>query len=350
VPDVCAVPRLCSLATAVPPHRVDQGLARGFAADLFAGAHADLARLLPLFHNAGIEQRHLAMPPAWYRQAHGLAERNRRYLEIAEMLLLEAAEAALARAGLDASEIDAVVTVSSTGIATPSLEARIGDRLGLRGDVERTPLFGLGCAGGVLGLARAGALARARPGARVLLLVVELCSLTLRHGDRSKANLVACALFGDGAAAAVLASEGDGPRLSATGERRWPASLDVMGWTVEDDGLGVLFAVAIPQIVRARMAEATAAFLATAGLGLGDVDRFVCHPGGARVIEALEESLGLGANALADARAVLARYGNMSAPTVLFVLERALADPTWRRGLISALGPGFSVGFGLLER
>lgn len=340
-------PRLLALATAVPPHRAEQGLARRFAADLFQGSFADLARLLPVFDHAGIEERRTAMPPAWYAHDHGPGERNRAYLATAEALLLEAAGKALDRAGLRAADIDAVVSVSSTGIATPSLEARIGERLGLRADVERTPLFGLGCAGGVLGLARAGALCA--PGRRVLLLVVELCSLTLRRNDRSKANLVACALFGDGAAAAVL-GEGDGPTLIAWGEHRFVDSLEVMGWRVEDDGLGVLFAVDIPMIVRERLPAVILRFLADAGQAPDSVDRWVLHPGGAKVLAALESGLGLGPSALDDAREVLRRFGNMSAPTVLFVLERALAEPSWRRGLLGALGPGFTAGLALIER
>ena len=191
------------------------------AAALFADAMPDIDRLLPLYDNAGIERRCSAQPLAWHAEGHGFAVRNASFIETAEELLADAARTAIARAGIEPDGVDAVVCVCSTGIATPSLDARVAERLGLRHDVVRTPIFGLGCGGGVMGLARAAALARANPGSRVLLLVVELCTLALRLSDRSKANLVACALFGDGAAAAILSTDLPGPRLGVTGEHRW---------------------------------------------------------------------------------------------------------------------------------
>lgn len=342
--------RLAGLATAVPPHVLRQEVAAAATAELFRAAMPDVDRLMPVFANSGIERRFSARPIDWHLAAPGFAARNAAFVETAETLLLEAAELALERAGVGAEQIDAVIAVSSTGIATPSLEARIGDRLGLRGDVERTPVFGLGCAGGILGFARAASLAVARPGSKVLLLVVELCSLAFRLNDLSKANLVACALFGDGAAAVVLSTDADGPEVAASGERRWPGTLDVMGWTIEDDGLGVLFSISVPDIARREMRAAADAFLAAHGGTREEVDRWICHPGGTKVVEALESALQLPSGRLADSRSILRDYGNMSAPTVLFVLERALAEPGWRTGVMTALGPGFSAGFVRLAR
>jgi alkylresorcinol/alkylpyrone synthase len=342
--------RLLGLATALPPYGFSQDEARAEAARVFAGAFDDLDRLLPLYAASGIEQRWSARPLEWHAAGHGFAERNAVFLETAEALLADAATRATTAAGLALRAIDHIVAVCSTGIATPSLDARVAERLRLRPDVVRTPLFGLGCGGGVMGLARAAALARAEPGSLVLLLVVELCTLALRLGDRSKANLVACALFADGAAAALLSTTGDGPAVAATGEHRWPETLDVMGWTVEDDGLGVLFSVRVPEVVRLHMRAATESFLARHGLALADIERWICHPGGAKVVRGLEEALALPPDELDDARAVLRRGGNMSAASVLFVLERALAADGWRRGLMTAMGPGFSAGFALLER
>ena len=342
--------RLGSIATAVPPFVLPQATAKAEAAKLFTGAMPELQRILPLFDNAGIDSRRSAVPLGWHLAGHGFGARNAAFIAAAEDLLVEAAQAALGRAGLDVAAVDQVVTVCSSGIATPSLDARVAERLGMREDLVRTPVFGLGCAGGVLGLSRAAALARSAPGSVVLLLVVELCSLTLRLHDRSKANLVACALFGDGAAAALVGTGLDGPILGAAGETRWPHTLEVMGWRVEDDGLGVLFSVKVPEIARTGMRTATGRFLDRNGLSLGDIDHFVCHPGGAKVVDALEEAFGLDAGALADSRAVLREFGNMSAATVLFVLERALAEGGWRRGLMTTLGPGFTAGFQLIER
>jgi alkylresorcinol/alkylpyrone synthase len=212
----------------------------------------------------------------------------------------------------------------------------------------RLPVFGLGCAGGVLGLARAASLARAHPGARVLFLVVELCALTFRKRDQSKSNIIATALFGDGAAAALLDAEAEGPALAAWGEYTWPDSLDVMGWDITDDGLGVLFSRDIPTLVRTQFREAADGFLRGRGLTLADIDGFICHPGGAKVITALEDSFGIPEGTLDEARAVLRQYGNMSAATVMFVLERMLAR-RGRRSLMTALGPGFTAGFLTLE-
>jgi alkylresorcinol/alkylpyrone synthase len=265
-------------------------------------------------------------------------------------LLKEAAEHCLDRAGVSFDEIDAVVTVSTTGIATPSLDAQLMEVLPFRRDLQRLPVFGRGCAGGVTGLARAAALARAAPGSKVLLLVVELCGLTFRAQDLSKSNIIATALFGDGAAAALLSTSGAGPRVKGWGEHTWPQSLDVMGWTVKDDGLGVLFSRDIPTLVRDELRQAADRFLARHGLNRLDLAGYICHPGGAKVLDALEDAFELPHGALAHARATLRDYGNMSAVTVLFVLERLLgAIPRTGRYLMSALGPGFTASFALLE-
>lgn len=341
--------RLWGLETALPPHVIDQAEARDEAARLFA-ADPSLLRLLPVFDHAGIRRRYACVEAGWHHRQAGFAERNRLLVAWAQTLLEDAITRLLAASGVDRDEIDALVTVCSTGIATPSLDALLAESLGLRADLERTPLFGLGCAGGVLGLGRAARLAAARPGSKVLLCVVELCTLTLRPGDLSKANLVACALFGDGAAALLLSTEGDGPRIGLSGEHRWPKSLEVMGWRIEDDGLGVLFSPEIPELVRRSLRPALDSFLASAGLEPGDVDRFLCHPGGAKVLEALTEALPLSAADRGDAAAILEAYGNMSAPTVLFLLARGLEDGAWRRALLTAMGPGFTAGFCLIER
>lgn len=343
-------PRLAAVATAVPPHRLGQGDVAARARRVFGARRVwAFERLAPAFGHAGIETRYGCAAPEWYEAEHDWPERNNLFLTAALDLIEAAAERALAKAGLGARDIDALVTVSTTGIATPALDARLMDRMPFRRDVLRLPVFGLGCAGGVLGLARAADLVRAMPGRRVLLLVVELCSLTFRIQDSSTANIIAAALFGDGAAAAVVDSAADGPALGAAGEHTWPDSLDVMGWRVEADGFGVLFSRDIPTLVRRDLRAAADVFLARNGLALGGIDGFACHPGGAKVMDALEDAFDLAPGALADARAVLRDYGNMSAPTVLFVLERMLAADPRRRLLLSALGPGFTAGFLLVD-
>jgi alkylresorcinol/alkylpyrone synthase len=335
------------MATAVPRFALAQSDVVNRVERLFPDIAPDLlARMLPVYENAGIATRYSCVPGDWYERPHGWAEKNALYLEHAVDLLESAARRALRRADLGVDRVDAVVAVSTTGIATPSLDALLMERLGLRRDVARLPIFGLGCAGGVIGLARAGAMTGH---GTVLLLVVELCALTFRRDDQSKSNVVASALFGDGAAALVIGGAGRGPAIVATGEHTWPNSLDIMGWSVEDDGLGVVFSRDIPSLTRTEFRRAAEAFLARHGLRVADIDAFVCHPGGAKVLDALEEAFALPPGGLAEARAVLRDYGNMSAVTVFFVLERMLAAGRSGRMLLSALGPGFTAAFALLE-
>lgn len=345
------VPRLCALATAWPKHVLDQTAVAAHASRMFAATHGGFERLAPIYRNAEIETRHSCVPIDWYLEPHGFSERNNLFLDNATALLETAANLALAEAGLDADQIDAVVTVCSTGIATPSLDARLMQRMGFRPDLKRLPVFGLGCGGGVIGLARAADLARARPESRILLLVVELCALTFRTQDRSKSNLVATALFGDGAAAAVISCRDDatGPRLGASAEHTWPDSLDVMGWDVADDGLKVVFSRDIPTLVAEDFRPVVDRFLTANGLALDQIGGFICHPGGARVLEALEACLELPAGRLVHARDVLRAHGNMSSATVLFVLKAALDAGEPGPHLLTALGPGFTASLMLVE-
>jgi len=347
-----AVPvRLLSLATAVPPHVLHQREVVARARYLFQRNGLNIDRLLPVYANAGIDTRYSCVPIDWYQEASGWKSRNELFVENAGKLLCRAAEQCLAEAGVAAEMVDTVVAVSTSGIATPSLDARLMEILPLRRDVQRLPIFGLGCAGGVLGLARAAAMARAEPGSTVLFLVVELCGLTFRSHDMSKSNVIATALFGDGAAAALVSSAGseDRPVIAGWGEHTWPDTLDVMGWRVEEDGFGVLFSRDIPAIVHDRYGAAVDAFLTRRSLTRADLDGMLCHPGGAKVVDALEEVFGLAPGGMADAREVLRAYGNMSAATVLFVLDRALRRGVRGRQLLSSLGPGFTAAFALLE-
>lgn len=352
---------LASLATAAPSYVLRQEDVVTTAKSIFAGRRIDIDRLLPAFANAGIGTRRSCVPIDWYLEPSDWKTRNQLFIDNALDLLEAATLDCLGQAGLQPDEVDAIVAVSTTGVATPSLDARLMDRLAFRRDVNRLPIFGLGCAGGVIGLSRSAALARARPGSKVLCLVVELCALTFRANDRSKSNVIATALFGDGAAAVLLESAGSEPstptsqveaptlRIAGSGEFTWPGSLDVMGWEVENDGLGVLFSRDIPALIHERMGAALDGFLADQGLTRADVDGYVCHPGGAKVITALEEVFGLEPESLAEARAVLRDFGNMSAVTVLFVLERMRAAGMRGRYVMTALGPGFTAGFQILE-
>jgi alkylresorcinol/alkylpyrone synthase len=248
--------------------------------------------------------------------------------------------------------------VSSTGLATPGVDARIATTLGFRPDVRRTPIWGLGCAGGAAGLSRARAFALADPGCHVLLIALELCSLTFQRNERSKRNLVAASLFADGAAAAVVTCEpehrnGTAPlELAAAGSTLWPETLDVMGWEVDGDGLHVVFSRDIPTFIRERVRSSLDTFLEASGLDRTALDHVVAHPGGPKVITAYEETLGLPPDTLRHAREVLRDCGNMSSPTCLFVLERFMEGGDIAPGdiaVLTALGPGFGAEYVLLR-
>lgn len=341
-------PRLLALKSAVPPYVIDQADAAEGAQNLFSKVR-DMAKLFPVFANTGIARRYSCVPIAWYLEDHGWKDRTQLYIENAVNLLEKVTRALLDEAGLEPHEIDNIVVASTTGIATPSLDALLVERMGLRRDIQRLPIFGLGCAGGVTGLSRAADIAAARPGSKVLFLVVELCALTFRKNDISNSNIVATALFGDGAAGAILSTEGAGPVFGAAGEHTWSNSLDVMGWDMAEDGLKARFAQSIPALVTNDFRSMLDGYLARNGIALSDIDAYACHPGGAKVLDALEDALELQRGALAHSRSVLRDFGNMSAVTVLFVVERMEVMKKAQRTLLTALGPGFSASFLMLD-
>jgi len=341
---------LVSLATAVPPYVVEQSEAKARAREAFGGKKALFDRLSGVFDNAGIARRHIVAPQDWYMTSHGWHDRNAVYLEAAEKLFIEAATSAIEKAGLTPADIDGVVTVSTTGIATPSLDARCFKRLGFRPDVRRVPVFGLGCAGGVNGLSIASRLALADPGSLWLFVTVETCSISIQLNTDDPAAIVATALFGDGAAAAVVTSGLHSlAHITGSAEKLWPDTLRIMGWDVEDSGLSVVFDRAIPPFVEAELADAVGAMCGDLGVSRDEIDRFCCHPGGVKVIDAIEGALNLNQGELNLEREVLNDYGNMSAPTVMFVLDRLLKQGLPERVLMTAFGPGFTCAGLMLE-
>jgi alkylresorcinol/alkylpyrone synthase len=336
-------------ATVVPPHLLQQADVAKRMHSVFKRLFTRYPGLTDVFTNAGIERRYSVRPIEWFDEPRDWPQRTQAYLEGADALFIAAAEKALKRAKLSARDIDVIVTVSSTGIATPSIEARVARQLGFRPEVNRVPVFGLGCAGGVSGLAVGAQLARAQPGAVVLVVVIELCTLAFRLDRLTKADVIAAALFGDGAAAVVLRADGGegGVQIGAAREHLWPGTLDIMGWSVDPIGFGVLLSRSLPRFVEERLAAPARRFLKTEGLN--GMTRFICHPGGAKVLASVEAALELQTGTLVDERRVLRDYGNMSAPTVLFVLERALAGGFSGRAILSALGPGFTASFLAIE-
>ena len=350
-------PRLRALVTAVPKHVLPQDKVRD-SVRAYASTRTGLfEHLEPVFANARIETRYACEPFDWYLQPRDFGEKSRSYAEHATALCAEAAEKALAASGLTAAEIDALVVVSTTGVVTPSLDARLMNLMPFRRDTMRLPIFGFGCAGGVLGLTRAAQITRSRPGMRCLVIVVELCTMAIRHDRLTPSNIVATALFGDGAAAAIIQSpaapgeEDGGPfigRVGPGGEHCWRDTLDIMGWRVDGLGLDVVFHYSIPEVVANDYPATLAGFLERNGIRREEIDRPCCHPGGVKVIEALEGVYGLAPGALDFEREVLRDFGNMSAPTVLFVLERMVKAGIAGTVLMSSLGPGFTAAFQML--
>lgn len=332
--------RLIGLGTAVPPYELPQDLVRVTARRLLAHRFPDFDRLAKAFTNAGIDKRYSVAPLDWFEQTRDWPERTNRFVEGATTLFAAAAGRALEAAQLRPEDVDTIVTVSSTGIATPTLEARAMQHMTFRNDVQRVPIFGLGCAGGVTGLAVAARLAAQQPGSKVLLVCVEACTLSFRTDRLRKADIIATVLFGDGAAAALLSTNGTGPAIGTGEERTWRGTLPMMGWNVDPDGFGVVFDRSIPDFVKSHLASAIGG--AVRRLGISEITRMVCHPGGAKVVEAIESTLRLDPGSLDHEREVLRDYGNMSSPTVLFVLQRVLEGVKRGSLLLSALGPGFT--------
>lgn len=334
---------LKALATAVPGNLVLQSDAAEVASEVFESRYSEFRRLKAVFETAGIHKRQLAQPIEWYLEPKNWPERGEAYLEAGTALFVEAAQLVLDQAELTPKDIDTIVAVSSTGIATPGLEARAFNQMGFRSDVKRVPVFGLGCAGGTSGLALAARLAQAEPGTNVLIVIVELCSLSFRFDMLTKANIVASALFGDGAAAAIVNADDSSDIVIEGGqEHTWPDTLNIMGWSVDQEGLGVIFDRAIPPFARKHLAPAVDSMLGGLNMKRDDFNRFAFHPGGQKVVAAIETALELGQGSLNVEREVLRDFGNMSAPTVLFVLERLMKEGLPKRTLITALGPGFT--------
>jgi alkylresorcinol/alkylpyrone synthase len=347
-------PILRAVGRALPPHRADQETIIGALRGLWADRHHNVDRLAELHRAARVEERHLALPLDEYRQLGSFAEANRRWTELAVELGAAAIEDALRRAGLTAADVDHLLFVTTTGVATPSIDARLAGRIGARPDLLRTPIFGLGCAAGVAGTARAADYLRAYPDRVAVVLSVELCSLTLQQDDLSVANVIATGLFGDGAAAVVLAGAargGDGPRLVASAARLYEGTDQVMGWQVVDSGFRVLLAAEVPRLIRAHIAEDVDGFLAGRGLERAAIRHWIAHPGGPRVLEAVQAALALPAPALARSWRSLARVGNLSSASALFVLAEHLDDAApvpGDLGVLLAMGPGFAAELALL--
>lgn len=341
---------IAGIGTALPPYVVDQPTVRSIVEALFPDLPPSLTRVLSTFSHEHIATRHFVRPADWYGQQHGFGETNDVFIAEAVELATRAALAALSDAGLAAGDVDAVVVASTTGLATPSVDAAVAQRLGCKPTVTRMPIVGLGCAAGVSGLSRSADLCKAGHNV-VLFVAVEICSVTMQRSDRSKSNLVGTSLFGDGAGAVVIATSGRHGAIEQRYSHLFPQTEDIMGWDVIDTGLKVRFSRDIPAFVTMSVAPVLDMALQSWGITRADIDRIIPHPGGAKVLDAYASVLQRPVSDMQIAKDVLKHCGNMSSATVLFVLEQTLKEHASLSGrsLMTALGPGFSAEFLLLS-
>jgi alkylresorcinol/alkylpyrone synthase len=346
------MPSIVAVRTASPPYKFDQNDVRRLAGRLFSAASFDVAQMQAVFANTTIRERYFCVDPDWFEEDHGFAQKNRTYLEQGVELAEKAVSDVCRSAGISPQEIDHIFFISSTGIATPSLDAHLFNRLRFKGSILRTPIWGLGCGGGIAGIGRAHDWLRAYPEKTALVVCLELCGLTFIQNDLSKSNFIAASLFGDGCGALLMVGDRHagtpspvhGLLIEGTGSVTWEDSLDVMGWEIADEGLKVVFSKSIPDIVQQSARAAVVEFLEQHGLSLTDIRYFLAHPGGAKVIEAYKQALNLEEWQLRSMREVLAGFGNMSSATVVFVIEHFLRSSDYRKSdrvLSTALGPGF---------
>jgi len=353
------MPKIVSISESVPQNEIEQKQVAVFARELFVNVYKDIERLLKVFENGQIEKRHFAKPLSWYQAHHTLEEKNSAYIETAVPLGMNAIEDCLSssqflKERIPYEEIEAIFFISSTGMATPSIEARIMNKLPFSCHTKRIPIWGLGCAGGAAGLSRAFEYCQAYPNAKVLVLSVELCSLTFQPNDLSKSNLIGTSLFADGAACALVCGDESNieenmrnnvsPKIMASQSTLMPESMDVMGWEIKNDGLFVVFSRNIPSIIEGWLKPNVTEFLRSNRLKLEEIHNFIAHPGGKKVLEAYVSSLSLPYSMIEISQEVLTRFGNMSSATILFVLKKFMEKKNLAGtyGLCTALGPGFS--------
>jgi alkylresorcinol/alkylpyrone synthase len=343
--------RVISVGTAEVPYIFSQKDIKEYVYKLFSDNAHLIDRIIGVFDNSGIEYRHFAHLPEWFDKPRGFIERSDSFLKNSIALSKSAISDCLEECGAEYSDFDHIIFVSSTGVTTPTVDAHLVNELRLDRHIKRSPLWGLGCVGGATGLSRALEYTRAYPQSAVMVVCVELCSLAFQKEDYSKSNIVALALFSDGAAACLVA--GSAHKLYAKSDinllgshsTTFDDTLDVMGWEIVENGFKAIFSKDIPTIVRDKVSPSVLDILRAHGLTPEDLKHFILHPGGPKVLKAYEESLGCAEEAFEDSRKVLSEHGNMSSPTVLYVLKEFIKKRDYKSGdygIISALGPGFT--------
>jgi alkylresorcinol/alkylpyrone synthase len=348
------MPFIAATSSVNLPYKTPQQEVKKQAHELFSANFPQTDRLIFAFDNTEIITRNFCKPLSYYAEPNTFEERNNDYIELALKYSVQAIEECVVKANIEKEDITDILFVSTTGLATPSMDALIINKMRLNPHINRTPVWGLGCGGGVSGMAKACTVAKANPDAVVLLVAVELCSLTLIKSDYSKSNFIGSSLFSDGIAACIVKGDNHGSNQSinyiASSSKLYYDSLEVMGWEFQDTGFKVLFSKDIPTFLHEHINEDITEFLDKHNLQLRDIKNFIFHPGGKKVLDAYTEALGVEGDFLHHTRSVIADYGNMSSATVLYVLERFMSQGYEDGyGLMVAMGPGFSSEMVLLK-
>ncbi|QHE52466.1 type III polyketide synthase [Pontibacillus sp. HMF3514] len=349
---------ITSVGVSLPVYELHQKDIKSFIQHIFPRERREVERLLPVFEHASVEKRQFVVPMDWFDKDHTFQDRNDTYVEQALKHSLHAVDDCLKndtflQEQIPYEAIDMIIFVSSTGIATPTIDARMMNERPFRDDVKRVPLWGLGCAGGGAGMSRAMEYTKAYPDANVLVVCVELCSLTFQKDDHRKSNFIGAALFGDGISAALVLGEQSPyltqkrkvvPKMQTASSKLKKEALDVMGWNINNDGFQVVFARSIPSLVESFWKDHVTTFLERNDLSPQNIPFFVAHPGGKKVLQAYEEVLQCSSDKFKHSYDVLKNHGNMSSATVLYVLKKWMEEEQeiGTTSVMAALGPGFS--------
>jgi alkylresorcinol/alkylpyrone synthase len=350
------MPTLAAISKIDFPYRVNQQEVKQYSMRLFAPSFPQIERMLSAFDNTGIKTRNFCKPLDYYDSVHTFQQQNDEYIRLSLEYSVKAIDDCIASAQIKKEDITDIIFISTTGLSTPSMDALIINKMRLSQNIGRMAIFGLGCGGGVSGYSKANILAKANPDAVVLLIVVELCSLTFLRNDFSKSNFIGSSLFADGVAACIITGDNHNNKTKNrisfldTQSKLYYDTLDVMGWEFKDSGFKVLFSHNIPNIITANIRADVTSFLDKHHLKISDITNFIFHPGGKKILVAYQEALQVEGDFLKNSREVMDDNGNLSSATVLYVLERFFKqDYKNGYGLMVSMGPGFSSEMALLQ-
>jgi len=350
------MPSLASISKIDFPYKVEQQIVKEGARNLFAPSYPQVERMMSAFDNTEIKTRNMCKPLDYYTSLHSFEDQNAEYIRISLEYSIQAIEECIASANIEKDDITDLIFISTTGLSTPSLDALIINKMRLNQNTNRMGIFGLGCGGGVSGYSKANILAIANPDAVVLLVTVELCSLTFLRNDFSKSNFIGSSLFADGVAACIITGDNHTNKTTnaftflAAQSKLYYDTLDVMGWEFMNSGFKVLFSSDIPTIIAKNIRNDVSSFLEKHQLKISDIKNFIFHPGGKKVLTAYEEALQVEGDFLKNTREVMNDNGNMSSTTVIYVLERFFSQGFENGyGLMVSMGPGFSSEMVLLQ-